>query len=190
MRMDIVVATKRATPSGHFRQLRISMPDLFGAALRVSAMIGRALGRAAAESVMRRRRWKRTWTAAIHNRKAAESVDGVPTTLNAIRPLRRLAFAAELEVVPDRGAAAISKRTSLLMFSMGAGADGDAQCPLAEDVLGYARAPPAPREDASEFPRGVRTPSIGTNCGVPRIRGGRGKRRISRRRALRRDQRR
>ena len=49
------------------------------------------------------------------------------------------AFAAELEVVPDRVAAEISRRTSLLMLSMGAGTGGDAQYLFAEDVLGYTR---------------------------------------------------
>ena len=49
------------------------------------------------------------------------------------------AFAAEVEVVPDRVAAEISKRTSLLMLSMGAGPGGDAQYLFAEDVLGYTR---------------------------------------------------
>jgi 3-methyl-2-oxobutanoate hydroxymethyltransferase len=49
------------------------------------------------------------------------------------------AFAAEIEVVPDRVAAEIARRTSLLMFSMGAGTGGDAQYLFAEDVLGYTR---------------------------------------------------
>ena len=49
------------------------------------------------------------------------------------------AFAAELEVVPDRMAAEISKRTSMLMLSMGAGPGGDGQYLFAEDVLGYTR---------------------------------------------------
>ena len=49
------------------------------------------------------------------------------------------AFGAELEVVPDRVAAEISRRTSLIMLSMGAGAGGDAQYLFAEDVLGYTR---------------------------------------------------
>jgi ketopantoate hydroxymethyltransferase len=49
------------------------------------------------------------------------------------------AIGAELEVVPDRVAAEISKRTSLVMLSMGAGAGGDAQYLFAEDVLGYTR---------------------------------------------------
>lgn len=47
------------------------------------------------------------------------------------------AFAAEIEVVPADIAAAISKRTSLLLISMGAGAGGDAQYLFASDVLGY-----------------------------------------------------
>ncbi|MFM2056352.1 MAG: hypothetical protein RLY71_737 [Pseudomonadota bacterium] len=47
------------------------------------------------------------------------------------------AFAAEIEVVPADIAAEISKRTSLLMISMGAGSGGDAQYLFASDVLGY-----------------------------------------------------
>lgn len=49
------------------------------------------------------------------------------------------AVGAELEVVPDRVAAEISRRTSLILLSMGAGAGGDAQYLFAEDVLGYTR---------------------------------------------------
>ncbi|PCJ89073.1 MAG: 3-methyl-2-oxobutanoate hydroxymethyltransferase [Hyphomicrobiales bacterium] len=49
------------------------------------------------------------------------------------------AFGAELEVVPDRIAAEISKRTSLIMLGMGAGSGADAQYLFAEDVLGYTR---------------------------------------------------
>jgi 3-methyl-2-oxobutanoate hydroxymethyltransferase len=50
------------------------------------------------------------------------------------------AIAAELEVVPARVGAEISKRTSLVLFSMGAGAGADAQYLFSEDVLGYTRA--------------------------------------------------
>lgn len=46
------------------------------------------------------------------------------------------AMGAELEVVPDRVAAEISKRTSLIMLGMGAGSGADAQYLFAEDVLG------------------------------------------------------
>lgn len=49
------------------------------------------------------------------------------------------AFGAELEVVPDRVAAEISKRTSLVMLGMGAGSGADAQYLFAEDVLGCTR---------------------------------------------------
>ena len=49
------------------------------------------------------------------------------------------AIGAELEVVPARVGAEISKRTSLILLSMGAGAGADAQYLFAEDVLGYTR---------------------------------------------------
>ncbi len=49
------------------------------------------------------------------------------------------AVGAELEVVPDRVAAEISRRSSLVMLSMGAGVGGDAQYLFAEDVLGHTR---------------------------------------------------
>src|ERR1700678_667758 len=46
------------------------------------------------------------------------------------------AFAVEMEVVPDRVAAAIAKRTSLVLISMGGGSHCDAQYLFAEDILG------------------------------------------------------
>ncbi|MDE3027375.1 MAG: 3-methyl-2-oxobutanoate hydroxymethyltransferase [Paracoccaceae bacterium] len=49
------------------------------------------------------------------------------------------AFGAELEVVPDRVAAEISKRTPLIMLGMGAGPGADAQYLFSEDVLGCTR---------------------------------------------------
>jgi 3-methyl-2-oxobutanoate hydroxymethyltransferase len=49
------------------------------------------------------------------------------------------AIGAEIEVVPARVAAEISRRTSLILLSMGAGAGADAQYLFAEDVLGYTR---------------------------------------------------
>jgi 3-methyl-2-oxobutanoate hydroxymethyltransferase len=49
------------------------------------------------------------------------------------------AVAAEIEVVPARVAAEISKRTSLVLMSMGAGSGCDAQYLFAEDVLGCTR---------------------------------------------------
>jgi 3-methyl-2-oxobutanoate hydroxymethyltransferase len=46
-------------------------------------------------------------------------------------------FAAELEVVPDRIAAEIARRTSMIMLGMGAGPWADAQYLFCEDVLGH-----------------------------------------------------
>lgn len=47
------------------------------------------------------------------------------------------AFAVEIEVVPPEVAAEISRRTSVLLWSMGAGAGCDAQYLFANDILGY-----------------------------------------------------
>ncbi|NML76463.1 3-methyl-2-oxobutanoate hydroxymethyltransferase [Rhizobium sp. S-51] len=68
------------------------------------------------------------------------------------------AFAVEIEVVPSEVASAISKRTSLLMLSMGAGAGCDAQYLFAEDVLGahrghYPRHAKVYRNFSAEFDR-------------------------------------
>ena len=49
------------------------------------------------------------------------------------------AIGAEIEVIPAQVATEISKRTSLILLSMGAGAGCDAQYLFAEDVLGYTR---------------------------------------------------
>jgi 3-methyl-2-oxobutanoate hydroxymethyltransferase len=49
------------------------------------------------------------------------------------------AVGAEIEVVPARVAAEISKRTSLILLSMGAGSGCDAQYLFAEDLLGCTR---------------------------------------------------
>lgn len=47
------------------------------------------------------------------------------------------AFAVEIEVVPEEVATEISRRTSVLLWSMGAGAGCDAQYLFANDILGY-----------------------------------------------------
>jgi 3-methyl-2-oxobutanoate hydroxymethyltransferase len=49
------------------------------------------------------------------------------------------AFAVEIEVVPGDVAAAISRNTSMLMISMGAGRGCDAQYLFADDILGANR---------------------------------------------------
>jgi 3-methyl-2-oxobutanoate hydroxymethyltransferase len=81
---------------------------------------------------------KATWTGGFKAvGKTAASAMGI---FNHVKQLEAAgAIGAELEVVPDRVAAEISKRTSLIMLSMGAGPGGDAQYLFAEDVLGYTR---------------------------------------------------
>ncbi len=81
---------------------------------------------------------KCTWTGGF--KAVGKTADSAMKVYNDVKALESAgAFAAELEVVPDRVAAEISKRTSMLMLSMGAGTGGDAQYLFAEDVLGYTR---------------------------------------------------
>jgi 3-methyl-2-oxobutanoate hydroxymethyltransferase len=65
------------------------------------------------------------------------------SALKVWRDVQRLeaagAFAVEMEVVPDRVAAEISRRTSLLLLSMGGGPFCDCQYLFAEDILGSHR---------------------------------------------------
>ena len=81
---------------------------------------------------------KATWTGGF---KAVGKT--AASAMQVFRHVKQLeaagAIGAELEVVPDRVAAEISRRTSLIMLSMGAGPGGDAQYLFAEDVLGYTR---------------------------------------------------
>ncbi|MGQ0485891.1 MAG: 3-methyl-2-oxobutanoate hydroxymethyltransferase [Hyphomicrobiales bacterium] len=81
---------------------------------------------------------KATWTGGF--KAVGKTADGAIKVFNHVKQLEAAgAIGAELEVVPDRVAAEISKRTSLIMLSMGAGRGGDAQYLFAEDVLGYTR---------------------------------------------------
>jgi 3-methyl-2-oxobutanoate hydroxymethyltransferase len=81
---------------------------------------------------------KSTWTGGF--KAVGKTADSAIAVYRHVKQLEAAgAFAAELEVVPDRVATEISKRTSMLMLSMGAGAGGDAQYLFAEDVLGYTR---------------------------------------------------
>jgi 3-methyl-2-oxobutanoate hydroxymethyltransferase len=81
---------------------------------------------------------KATWTGGF--KAVGKTADSAWSVYQHVKALEAAgAFGAELEVVPDRVAAEISKRTSLVLLSMGAGADGDAQYLFAEDVLGYTR---------------------------------------------------
>ncbi len=79
-----------------------------------------------------------TWTGGF--RAVGKTADQALMVWDHVRRLEDAgAFGAELEVVPDRVAAEISKRTKLMMLGMGAGPYADAQYLFAEDVLGYTR---------------------------------------------------
>ncbi len=81
---------------------------------------------------------KATWTGGF--KAVGKTADSALSVFRHVKQLEAAgAIGAELEVVPDRVAAEISKRTSLIMLSMGAGPGGDAQYLFAEDVLGYTR---------------------------------------------------
>ncbi len=81
---------------------------------------------------------KATWTGGF--RAVGKTAVSAMQVFDQVRALQDAgAFAAEIEVVPDRVASEIAKRTSLMLFSMGAGTGGDAQYLFAEDVLGYTR---------------------------------------------------
>lgn len=81
---------------------------------------------------------KATWTGGF--KAVGKTADQALAIWKQVRMLEEIgAFGAEIEVVPDRVAAEITKRTSLLMLGMGAGPHADAQYLFAEDVLGYTR---------------------------------------------------
>lgn len=81
---------------------------------------------------------KATWTGGF--KAVGKTADSAISIYRHVKQLEAAgAIGAELEVVPDRVAAEISKRTSLVMLSMGAGPGGDAQYLFAEDVLGCTR---------------------------------------------------
>ncbi|GIK40553.1 MAG: 3-methyl-2-oxobutanoate hydroxymethyltransferase [Chloroflexota bacterium] len=78
---------------------------------------------------------KRTWTGGF--RAVGKTSEAAVFVYRQVKELEEAgAFAAEIEVVPERVAAEISKRTSILLLSMGAGAGCDGQYLFAEDVLG------------------------------------------------------
>ena len=81
---------------------------------------------------------KATWTGGF--KAVGKTADSAIKVFEDVKKLEEAgAFGAELEVVPDRVAAEITKRTSLIMLGMGAGPHADAQYLFAEDVLGYTR---------------------------------------------------
>jgi len=81
---------------------------------------------------------KATWTGGF--KAVGKTAESAMRVFKQVKQLEQAgAIGAELEVVPARIAAEISKRTSLIMLSMGAGVGGDAQYLFAEDVLGCTR---------------------------------------------------
>jgi 3-methyl-2-oxobutanoate hydroxymethyltransferase len=78
---------------------------------------------------------RRTWTGGF--RAVGRTAESALMVYEQVKALEAAgAFCAEIEVVPERVATEISKRTSMLLLSMGAGAGCDAQYLFAEDVLG------------------------------------------------------
>lgn len=81
---------------------------------------------------------KATWTGGF--KAVGKTATSARAVLDHVMELEAIgAFGAELEVVPDRIAAEIAKRTTLVLLGMGAGPHADAQYLFAEDVLGYTR---------------------------------------------------
>ncbi len=81
---------------------------------------------------------KSTWTGGF--KAVGKTAEQATEIWRQVKLLEKIgAFGAEIEVVPDRVAAEITKRTSLIMLGMGAGPHADAQYLFAEDVLGYTR---------------------------------------------------
>ncbi len=79
-----------------------------------------------------------TWTGGF--KAVGKTAAGAMALWDQVRALEAAgAIGAEIEVVPVEVASAISKRTSLLLLSMGAGAGCDAQYLFAEDILGTNR---------------------------------------------------
>ncbi len=79
---------------------------------------------------------RRTWTGGF--KAVGKTLDTAKLVYQQVKALEKAgAFAAEMEVVPERIASEIAKRTSVLMFSMGAGSGCDAQYLFSSDVLGY-----------------------------------------------------
>lgn len=79
---------------------------------------------------------RRTWTGGF--RAVGKTASSALFVYQQVRELEQAgAFAAEIEVVPARVATEISKRTSMLLLSMGAGGGCDAQYLFSCDVLGY-----------------------------------------------------
>jgi len=81
---------------------------------------------------------RRTWTGGF--RAVGKTAATAMEVFRATKALEEAgAFAAEIEVVPSSVATEISKRTSMLMISMGSGSGCDAQYLFSTDILGTNR---------------------------------------------------
>ncbi len=79
---------------------------------------------------------KRTWTGGF--KAVGKTAASAQFVYQQVKDLESAgAFAAEIEVVPERVATAIHERTSMVLLSMGAGAGCDAQYLFSSDILGY-----------------------------------------------------
>lgn len=86
---------------------------------------------------------KSTWTGGL--RAVGKTLDEALWVYREIKALENAgAYAVEVEVIPGELLAEITRRTSLLTSSIGAGSGGDIQFLFAEDILG-SNPPPYPR---------------------------------------------
>jgi 3-methyl-2-oxobutanoate hydroxymethyltransferase len=84
-----------------------------------------------------------TWTGGL--RAVGKTLDEALWVHRQIKALEAAgAYAVEVEVIPDALLAEISRRTTLMTSSIGAGSGGDIQFLFAEDILGN-NPPPYPR---------------------------------------------
>ena len=84
-----------------------------------------------------------TWTGGL--RAVGKTVEEAIWVYQKIKDFESAgAYAVEVEVIPEELLSAISKRTTLLTSSIGAGSGGDMQFLFAEDILGN-NPPPYPR---------------------------------------------
>ena len=86
---------------------------------------------------------KSTWTGGL--RAVGKSLDEAKWIYGRIKELENAgAYAVEVEVIPEELLVEISKRTTLMTSSIGAGSGGDIQFLFADDILGN-NGPPYPR---------------------------------------------
>ena len=84
-----------------------------------------------------------TWTGGL--KSVGKTIDEAIWIYDQIRKFEEAgAYAVEVEVIPEELLSEITKRTTLLTSSIGAGKGGDIQFLFAEDILGNNR-PPYPR---------------------------------------------